>query len=72
MNSILFDNCICSMKRLFYLGDNSGHFSIHVLNFPDMIKKQIIWMEIHIQVNNELIILYTYHLSIYYQNISIL
>lgn len=27
------------MKRLFYLVDNSGHFSMHILIFPDMIQK---------------------------------
>ena len=41
MDTILFDNCISSMKGLPYLGDNNGGFSMHGLIFPDMIKKQI-------------------------------
>lgn len=41
MDTILFDNCISSMKGLPYLGDNNGCFSMHGLIFPDMIKKQI-------------------------------
>lgn len=39
MTKILFDNCICSMKRQFYLGDNNGHFLVNVLIFSWYDKK---------------------------------